>query len=180
VMPLSALPGATAAPASDAPAASGRRLAVRLLVGAVAALAVLALLVALLGGDPEQTAEEPTPGETTAQTTTQPSETTAPTVSVTAEKLVGRPVRDVQAELVAQGLRVTLVPVETGDVPAGQVMSVDPVGSLPLTEVVTVSYAVAPVAVEPPAGEEGDGDGDGDGDGKKGNGKGNGNDKKDD
>jgi hypothetical protein len=182
VMPLSALPGATAAPASDAPAASGRRLAVRLLVGAVAALAVLALLVALLGGDPEQTAEEPTPGETTAQTTTQPSETTAPTVRVTAEDLVGRPVRDVQAQLVAQGLQVTLVPVETGDVPAGQVTAVDPVGSLPLTGVVTVSYAVAPVVVEPPAGEDGesDGDGDGDGDGKKGNGKGNGNDKKDD
>jgi hypothetical protein len=57
---------------------------------------------------------------------------------------------------------------------------VDPVGSLPLTGVVTVSYAVAPVVVEPPAGEDGESDGDGDGDGKKGNGKGNGNDKKDD
>ena len=50
--------------------------------------------------------------------------------------------------------------------------------SITLTGVVTVSYAVAPVVVEPPAGEGGEGDGDGNG--KKGNGKGNGNDKKDD
>ena len=62
-----------------------------------------------------------------------------------ASDLVGRAVQQVQAELVARGLPVQLVPVETADVPAGQVTAVTPEGSLAPGTAVAVSYAVAPV-----------------------------------
>ncbi len=185
VMPLSSLAaGSDPLPASSVPAPSRRRTALPLVLGALAVLAVLALAVVLLGGDPERSAENPDTSPTTGQTQSQASETTPPAVSVVAEELVGRPVQDVQAELVSRGLRVTLVPVESGDVAAGQVTAVEPAGSLPPGGAVTVSYAVAPVVVEaPPAEEEGRGNGEegggngneGGGNGKDGNGNGNGN-----
>jgi serine/threonine-protein kinase len=93
----------------------------------------------------------------------------------------------VQAELVAQGLQPSLVPAETADVPAGQVLSVDPAGSVAPGTAVTVTYAVPPVAVPAQGGgngNEGGGNGDEGGgngnEGNNGNGNGRGNDKDDD
>jgi serine/threonine-protein kinase len=83
----------------------------------------------------------------------------------------------VQAELIGEGLQVTVVPIETADVPAGQVTAVDPVGDLAPGQTVTVSYAVPPVAVPtpvpaPPVEDAGNGGSDnGDEKGKKGKGK---------
>ena len=57
---------------------------------------------------------------------------------------VGRAVAEVQAELVARGLPVTLEPRETGAVPADQVLVVNPVGQVTPGTPVTVTYAVAP------------------------------------
>jgi serine/threonine-protein kinase len=172
VLPLSALPGGAAAPQASAPAGNGRRVAARVLLGALAVLAVLALVGVLLRGSPDEAEQPGTDGtteQTTAPTTGPPTATTPSTVDVVAAELVGRPVQEVQAELIARGLQVALQPVETGDVPAGQVTAVDPAGSLPLTQAVTVSYAVAPVVVEPPAenGKGNEGHGNGKGNGKK-------------
>jgi serine/threonine-protein kinase len=70
---------------------------------------------------------------------------------VAAADLVGRPVDEVQAELVGRGLQVELVPVETADVAAGMVTAVGPEGELPPGAMVTVTYAVAPAVTQAPA-----------------------------
>jgi serine/threonine-protein kinase len=152
----------TAAPA-PVPSASGARAAVRMLVGALAVLVVLAVVVLVVRANGESSAGAGDPAETTAPAT-------AATVDLVAADLVGRPVRDVQAELVARGLQVSIVPVETGEVPAGLVTSVDPVGGLAVEAVVTVTYAVPPVVV--PAPDQSDDQGNS---GNTGNGNGNGN-----
>ena len=190
--------GATAATAT-ATAAPGephhrRRGLLWAAVGALVALGALVLVLSLLGGGEDPAAE-------TTPTTSAPSSSTAAepsTVAVTAEEFVGRPVTEVQADLVARGLQVELRPVTTADVAADQVTAVDPVGELAPGSTVAVSYAVAPVpAPEPPPeegdggegnGEEGGGNGnegggngtEGGGNGNEGNGNGKGNDKKDD
>ena len=156
VMPLATLnPSVAAAPGRSAsvpaprkasvpaPRRRGRSAGVRILVGALALLAVLALAFVVLRGDFAQTDQQPTTGETTAQP-----------VSLVAAAYVGRPVSDVQAELAAKGLEVTVSPSETAEFPAGQVTAIDPVGDLAEGAAVTVTYAVPPVAVPttpPPA-----------------------------
>jgi serine/threonine-protein kinase len=95
-------------------------------------------------------------------------------VTVAAAGLVGRPVAEVQAELVAQGLSVALTAVETADVAAGTVTAVGPEGELPPGTTVTVSYAVPPVVVPAPS-NTGNGNGNGNGNGRGNNGNGNGN-----
>ncbi|SDE21642.1 serine/threonine protein kinase [Blastococcus fimeti] len=129
--------------------------------------------------------EEPTPSETTAAVPSAPAG-----VDVVAADLLGRPVGEVQAELVARGLRVELRAVETGDVASGRVIAVAPAGTLPPDALVRLDHAVPPVPAPPPApdpapvdeGDQGDGDegtGNGNGDGadeeRPGNGNGNGN-----
>ena len=92
--------------------------------------------------------------------------------------LVGRPVADVQADLIGRGLQVQLAAVETADVVAGQVTAVSPEGALAPGTVVTVSYAVPPVVVPAPVGNGGgggNGGGNGNGNGNNGNGNGRGN-----
>jgi serine/threonine-protein kinase len=130
-------------------------------------------------GTPSEAA--PTTATTTVPTTTAP--TTPPPVSLAAAGLVGRPVAEVQAELVGRGLQVQLAPIETADVIAGQVTAVGPEGQLAPGTVVTVSYAVPPVVVPAPvdnsnSNSEGNGNGNGNGNNgnwKNGNGNGNGN-----
>jgi serine/threonine-protein kinase len=56
----------------------------------------------------------------------------------------------VEAELRERGLAVDRAPEERTDVPAGQVTALDPVEGLAEGGVVTVSYAVAPVATPAP------------------------------
>jgi serine/threonine-protein kinase len=96
--------------------------------------------------------------------------TTPATVDVVAADLVGRPVAEVQAELVAHGLQVQQVPAETQDVASGLVTAVAPEGELAPGTAVTVTYAVAPVAAPAPApANNGHGNGHGKGHGKGGN-----------
>jgi hypothetical protein len=71
-------------------------------------------------------------------------------------------VQQVQADLIGRGLRVEILPVETADVPAGQVTAVDPVGTLAPGDLVRLSYAVPPVVVPAPVEQGGGGRGDDD------------------
>lgn len=129
----------------------------------------------------------------TDRTTEQEAGPTTPAgVDVVAEQLLGRPVREVQAELIGRGLRVELVAVETVDVAAGLVTAADPTGTLVPDALVRLSYAVPPVPepTPPPApapvegggGNQGGGNGNaGGGNGNQGNqGNGNGNGNRDD
>jgi eukaryotic-like serine/threonine-protein kinase len=158
-------PGAPGAPGPTARRA--RRLPVPLLLGALAALVGVGVLVGLLTG----TATSDRPASEPTTTTPAPPET----VGVLAAELLGRPVEEVQAELVGRGLQVQLVPAETAAVTAGMVTAAGPEGQLPPGTVVAVSYAVAPPPAPPVVQENGDG---GDGDGGA-NGDGNGKGKKD-
>jgi eukaryotic-like serine/threonine-protein kinase len=149
-----------------------------MLLGALAAVVVLAVVVGLLRADtgtPSGAAS--TSGRTSEATTSAPSP--PPTVAVAAAGLTSRPVAEVQAELLGRGLQVQLAAVETADVGAGQVTAVSPEGELAPGTVVTLSYAVPPVAVPAPApapapaGNSGPGN-NGNGNGNNGNGHGNG------
>lgn len=173
-----------AAPASaGSPVARPRRRRPARPVAALLAVlfvaAAVALIAAVLPAGSSEAAREPVP-------------TTAPAgIEVPAEAVLGRPVDEVQAELIARGLQVELLPVETGEVPAGQVTAAHPVGVLAPGDLVRLSYAVPPVPAPVPApapapvdtgnggggrddggdGEEGGGE---DGGGEDGGGKGNG------
>jgi serine/threonine-protein kinase len=70
-------------------------------------------------------------------------------VALSTGDYVGRAVAEVQAELLARGLQVALRPVQTPDVPDGQVIAVDPAGELSPGTLVTVTHAVAPPAPVP-------------------------------
>jgi serine/threonine-protein kinase len=162
VMPLPPVPVGRTSAAS--PARRSRRLA-PLMVGALAAVVALAVAVGLLqmgSGTPSDAA--PRTGTTAEETTTAPA--TPSTVALAAAGLMGRPVAEVQAELVGRGLQVQLAPVETGDVAAGQVTAVGPEGALAPGTVVTVSYAVPPVVVPAPANNGNNGNWNGNGKGK--------------
>ncbi|RBY86421.1 Stk1 family PASTA domain-containing Ser/Thr kinase [Blastococcus sp. TF02A-30] len=141
----------------------------------LAALAALIAVVAVVGAVTAMTGEDPGTG------TTDPAPTTSSApegVDVVAEAYLGRPVRDVQAELIGAGLTVELVAVETGAVPAGQVTAVAPVGTLAPGSPVRLEYAVPPVPAPAPApapADDGGGNGNGNGkddDGGRGNGNG--------
>jgi eukaryotic-like serine/threonine-protein kinase len=73
--------------------------------------------------------------------------TAAPTVDVNAGDYLGRPVAEVQADLISQGLTVQLRPIQTADAADGEVLAVEPVGPQSPGASVTVTSAVAP----PPA-----------------------------
>ena len=168
VLPVSQV-GAALAPAS-APAAtgSGRRALVRIALGALAVLVVLAVLIGILqhgSGTAGQAsgrtgtattsgaATSSTPAPSTAPTTAAPR-TTAPSappkVHVTASAYIRHPVAQVRAALVALGLHVTLTPVTTRALPPGLVTAVAPAGDLPPGSSVRVSYAVAPSVAPAP------------------------------
>jgi eukaryotic-like serine/threonine-protein kinase len=120
----------------------------RLLVPLLALLTVAAVVVGGL-----QLVRGPDSGEAAAGTTAPSTSSAAPAtpsvqlVDLVSADYLGRPYTDVQAELTARGLVVTLRPLQTSDVPDGQVIAVDPVGALTPASPVTVTYAVAP----PPA-----------------------------
>jgi serine/threonine-protein kinase len=166
-----------------------RRRPTGLLVGALAAVLLIAAVVAgigiLTGGDGETpaaaptttvvqtTAEETTAEQTTAEQTT--AEQTPAAVQIDPEDYVGRPVGEVQEELADLDLVVVLQPVETADVDEGSVTAVAPSGGLVAGSTVTVSHAVAP----PENPDEDDEQGNGNGNDKKkdrGNRQGNGGD----
>ncbi|RBY87229.1 serine/threonine protein kinase [Blastococcus sp. TBT05-19] len=141
------VPGSGTQPirAVAAPAARGRRRwLIPALVAAAVALIAVAVLVTVL----------PT-GSGTPSSGTTPTSATPEGIEVVAADLVGRPVREVQADLVGRGLRVELVPVEAGDVPAGDVTAVEPEGTLAPDDLVRLSYAVPPVPVPAPVEQPG-------------------------
>ncbi|SDX74658.1 serine/threonine protein kinase [Modestobacter sp. DSM 44400] len=208
---LGSLPPTGTAPITTAngerPQDDGRRRR-RLLVPLFALLFLATVVVGALqlsGGTTP--AADGAPATTTVAPTTTPAPTTsaAPTVqqiALTLGDYVGRPYPEVQAELQARGLQVTLRPLQTADVPDGQVIALDPVGELTPGTAVTLTHAVAPpvpttvappvvpappaappAAAPPPAANDDQSGGDqgGNGNGKgtggdngKGNGKGNG------
>jgi serine/threonine-protein kinase len=145
-----------------------RRAVTRVLAGVVAAVAVVAAIVGALAG-PGGANPASGAGRSTSSSSPSATATTPATVDVVAADLVGRPVTEVQAELVAHGLQVQLVPAETKDVASGLVTAVAPEGALAPGTAVTVTYAVAPVVAPAPApANTGHGNGHGKGHGKGG------------
>jgi hypothetical protein len=114
----------------------------RMLVPLIALLAVAAVVAGGLqlvrgGWDGAPAAATSTPSTSSAA---------PPSVQLVSAGYLGRPYTDVQAELTARGLVVTLRPLSTSDVPDGQVIALDPVGALEPGSPVTITYAVAPPA----------------------------------
>ena len=109
----------------------------------LAPLVALLLLAAVAGVIALGTSGSPAPATGTTATPAPPEG-----VDVVPAAYVGRPVADVQAELTGSGLTVQLRPVQTADVPDGQVIAVDPSGRLAPGSAVTVTHALAP---PPPA-----------------------------
>ena len=155
--------GAVLAPAPPAPG-GGRRALVRVALGGLAVLVLLAVAIGVLqrsGGSAGQVAANSGGATTagvaatsTAPTTTAPSTpppAVPPQVHLAAGDLLRHPVAEVKAALVALGLQVKLTPVTTRAVGAGLVTSVAPTGDVPAGSSVTVSYAAAPVVAPAPA-----------------------------
>jgi serine/threonine-protein kinase len=169
------LPVPVALAATSSPG-RGRRGPAPLLLAALAAVVALVAIAVVVGllqnGSGTAAGETPVAGKTT----TAPATSSTPsTVGLVAAGLLGRPVAEVQAELVGRGLQVQLAPVETSDVASGQVTAVGPEGELAPGTVVTVSYAVAPVVTPAPVGNGNDNGWNGNGNGWNGNGNGHGN-----
>ena len=120
-----------------------------LVVAAAVALALLALvLVGISAGGSNSVAAGPTvPPPASAAA---PSATTAAAVPVIAGDLVGRPLADVKAQLIAAGLQVEVREAETADLPEGAVVDVTPSGQVVAGQWVTVTYATAPPTTPPP------------------------------
>ncbi|WP_104525027.1 protein kinase domain-containing protein [Blastococcus atacamensis] len=150
-------PGTRPMAGAGAPEGRRRRWLIPGLAAAVVAVLAVAVLATVLGGG----SGSPSSGRTAPSSAPAPP----PGIEVTVADLVGRPVAEVQAELIGRGLRVELDPVEVAGLPAGQVTAVDPVGTLAADDLVRVSYAVPPVVVpapapapvEPSGGDEGQG-----------------------
>ena len=180
VLPLPGA-GAVMAPASGAArtAGSGRRAFVRMALGGLALLVLVAAVVGVLQRTTGNAANRPSAGTTSATTGSTAAPTSATVVPVVAADYVGRKVTDVQAALVGKGLRVTLTPVTTAATTAGLVTAVAPAGDLSPGSAVTVSYAVAPVVVPTPQAPVGNSGG-GAGEHGNGNGRRHGKDRRDD
>ncbi len=161
----------------------GRRTRVAVAGAVVAAALVVAGVSAALGGEAPTAPADATGTPTATATTTAPAPPA--TVRLDSAALVGRPVADVEAELVALGLQVQRRPLTTGDVADGQVIAVDPAGELVPGSVVALTHAVAPAPPPAPAPapapapdpEEQEDGGGGEDDPGNGNGNGNGRDK---
>ncbi len=189
---LPSVPGAVRPVGVPAGGSHRRRWPIAVLVAALLLVAGIGVAVTAFRGDPMSEAEAGSKAVTEAGSEAGAGAVAAAStpagVDVVAENLLGRPVRDVQAELIGRGLRVGLVPIDTVEVPAGQVAAVDPTGTLPPDALVTLTYAVppvpepAPVPVPMPApvveggGNQGSGN---QGNGNQGKGNGHGNQDKD-
>ena len=187
--PTATFPAPTGLFAAPTPAAAPRpwawlprRPAARVLVGAAAAFAVIAVLVGALagpGGEDPASGAGASSSSPSSRSSSSPSSTvkTPAPVGVLAADLVGRPLAEVQAELAGRGLQVQTTPVQTGEAAAGLDTAVTPEGQLAPGTAVTLSYAVAPAPAPAPAavgnsngGGHGDGNGHGKGHGKGGDG----------
>jgi eukaryotic-like serine/threonine-protein kinase len=143
-------PGVPAAAAGATALASPRR-GNRGLFVAVAAVTVVLVVAVVFGVLHATGGSNPATGPSTSPGSSTDTAAPPPTIHLAATQVTGRPLDVVQAQLKGMGLRVRPVPVTTASAPAGQVVSVDPVGELSPGETVTVSYAVAPPAPSPTA-----------------------------
>jgi eukaryotic-like serine/threonine-protein kinase len=141
VLPVSAPAPATRVRSSG----TGDRPVRRLLVPLVALLTLAVVAGAVVLG---------TRGSSSPATEPAPSPSTPAGVEVASVDHVGRPVSEVQAQLTGLGLTVQLRPLQTADVPDGQVIAVDPLGTLRPGDTLTVTHAVAPPAPAPAPAEE--------------------------
>ncbi|MBB3086694.1 serine/threonine protein kinase [Geodermatophilus sabuli] len=136
------------APADDDGAGrSRRRLLLPLLVALVVVAAVAGAVFLGTRGEAPAPASATTPppaAPTTSATPTPPPAPPVVRVRLAAAEYVGRPVGQVQAELTGLDLQVALRPIETSDVPDGQVIAVDPTGEVPVGTTIAVTHAVAP------------------------------------
>jgi serine/threonine-protein kinase len=140
-------------PASVTAAVHPERRGHRAVAVAVVLVALVLLAAVVLGllnarSDPSTPASGTTtssaPSSSTPSPTTTPPTTAPPSVQLAAADYTGRPVAAVQAELTGLGLTVQLNPVRAERIPAGQVVGIDPTGSVAPGSTVTVSYAAAP------------------------------------
>jgi len=145
---------ASAAGAAAAPGASRRPL-VRVALGGLAVLVLLAVVIGVLQHTTGTSANQPSAGATASSASSASSSAAATTspaaVPVVAADLVGKKATDVQTLLKGLGLTVTMKPVTTSATAAGLVTAVTPTGNLPPGSAVTVSYAVAPTAAPKPS-----------------------------
>jgi eukaryotic-like serine/threonine-protein kinase len=134
----------------------------RTLVGIVAAATVTALIVTLIVGlrpsaDVQDAASIP---ETSASITTP----LAPTITVTAATLIGRPLNVVRDTLQSEGLQVSVTPENEASTPSAIVFDVHPVGALPAGTIVVLTVKPAspssvPMTNTAPARAPGNGNG---------------------
>jgi eukaryotic-like serine/threonine-protein kinase len=126
-----------------------RRLVAPVLVGLVATALVATGLV--LGSRDVPTAAPAAAAPTTSAAPTPAApRPTGTFVQVDPARHVGQQVVAVQAWLTGLDLPVTLVAVERADLPAGQVIALEPTGVLAVGTTVTVAHAVAPPPPPPP------------------------------
>jgi serine/threonine-protein kinase len=116
-----------------------RRRIVTLIAAASVAVLVIAAIVAGLRRSPDLQDLAST-RETTAPTTAPP----APTVTVTAEALVGRPLSEVRETLQSEGLQVTVTPESGAADPTAVVVDVSPTGPIAVGATVLVTVEAAP------------------------------------
>jgi hypothetical protein len=133
-----------AAPSVDRGGRNSRGNAVLRGAAAITFFVVVAVVVALIsaGGGGASFMRQLVGASTTSAAPPTP-------VRVRAADLVGRPLARVQGQLTALGLKVGPRPIVTGDVPAGQVIAVDPVGPVAPGQTLAVTYAVAPPVATP-------------------------------
>ena len=108
-------------------------------------------LMGLHGNDDGGTATDPATSAPGTSASSPPPSAAVELVDVVAAEYVGRPVAEVQADLEALDLVVTLEPVQTSATGDGLVTSVEPGGRLAPNSAVTVGYAVAPPPTSAPA-----------------------------
>ena len=148
-----------AAPSIDRRGRSNRGFAVLLGAAVIMLLVVVAVVVALSSTGRGSASSQQQLGAPTA------SAASHTPIQVRATDLEGRPLAGVQAQLTTLGLKVQPRPIVTGDVPAGQVIAVDPVGRVVRGQTLLVTYAVAPpVATQGESNGHGNGRGDGESD----------------
>ena len=116
-------------------AAADRRPSRRTLVGLVVLMVLAAVAAGLFIWS-----RGPSPAPRSGATPTPAQITTGP---LAAAAYVGQPVGEAEAELTGLGLSVQLRPIQTADVPDGQVLAVDAPGGIAPGQSVTLTYAVA-------------------------------------